>query len=419
MDMSLDTEQILKDMVQIDTTNPGGNEKLVTNYIGNLLKQHGLNFDIIETEPGRANIVSAIGTPSKKPPIVFISHLDVVPAKKNEWTYPPFAAEKVDGYIYGRGTLDTKFLTATSLVTFITLSQETLNREIYFIATADEEKGSRLGMPHVVEKYQSQLTNAYVINEGGGFYIENGDTPYYLVTAGEKGRCDISVKFNEKKSPIWIREEEDAFDCLNILLERLANYQPPHEDNEVYRRFSRAIQEEKQNHFIQEFDSYNCQNKIILQNYEVGQSTNDDEESMTFRFALQLLPSQTQADAEAILENILGNLNVTYTITDFLQGFQSHCDDDFFNEMERVVQTYFCEKAKLVPVYALGRTDGRFLGQLPCQVFGYSLVTKRIPFEKVINLVHNIDERIDCDSLTKGVQAYIDLCKTIGVEDGK
>ncbi|MFW5744289.1 MAG: peptidase, partial [Spirochaetota bacterium] len=92
---------IFKDLVRLDTTNPPGNEMIAVEYLASILDAHGIASEIVEPEPSRASIVARIGPERGQPPIVLMSHLDVVAADPGEWTYPPFDAVEREGIIYG------------------------------------------------------------------------------------------------------------------------------------------------------------------------------------------------------------------------------------------------------------------------------------------------------------------------------
>lgn len=417
--MKLDVVEILKEMVKLDTTNPKGNEYLLTDYISCLLKKHHLSYGIIEPAEGRCNIISMIGPDTERPPLVFISHLDVVPAIVEEWEFEPFSAIEKDGMIYGRGTLDTKFLTAISLVTFITLSKENLDRKIIFIATADEEEGSMQGMPHVVKAYGQMLKNAYIINEGGGFYIENAKEKYYTCTVGEKGKCNVSVMIEGTSSASSFPNDNKSTHKFLEVLERLHAYTFPFEQSLVYEKYQSILGKNIDNSFLKQFVSHMSQDKIVVSNYNIGDAVNLIPKRIEFEFSLHLLPSKTIEDVHHMMKNIFNGFNVQYKITSFTQGFESDLDNPFYKALESVVKKYFCKEATLLPVYALGGTDGRFLGNLPTNVYGCSLVTPKIPFEQVVKLVHAANEKIDVDSLTLGVKAYIDIYRQLGGHDGK
>ncbi len=109
----------------------------------------------------------------KKEPVVLISHIDVVPGIQEEWTHPVFGAQKADGRIFGRGTLDTKAADDDGAVCVPESQKQEnhLNRDVYFLATIDEEAGSSFGMEYVRQERPNLFQNAMVINEGGGFPV--------------------------------------------------------------------------------------------------------------------------------------------------------------------------------------------------------------------------------------------------------
>ena len=405
---------VFTSMVKIDTTNPTGNEKLMTDYIGSILDQHDIAYDIIEVAPGRSNLISRIGSSSQHPPVVFISHTDVVSCEDQPWSYPPFSATELDGLIYGRGTLDTKYLTAMQLMSFIQCKDAHLPYSLYFVASADEEKGSVHGMPHVVEAYHDDFIHAQVINEGGGFFIENRGIPYYLCTVGEKGRCDISVTIEGTAGPASFKGEDKAIDTFTQLLQRMADYEFPLVETATYRQFTTAVGNVFDNPFLEKFAWYNSHDAFIVQKYDIGKQVNVLPSKIQFDMALQLLPGRTESDAKKILDEIFATVErASYSITDFLPGFESSSDNRFYRLMEETAHRYYTFD-HIIPVYALGRTDGRFLGQLPSDVYGFSPVTKRIPFETVLTLVHQVDEHIDRDSVILGTRFLTDLLQKLG-----
>ncbi len=406
---------IFKDMIRLDTTNPEGNEVLMTDYISQLLDTHGIPYEIIALEKNRTNIIASIGEESDRAPILLISHMDVVPCEGQDWDYPPFDAIEEDGYIYGRGTMDTKHLTVMQLVAFLRMSTEKLDRKVYFIATADEEQGSKLGMPQVVAQYHKDLTRGLVINEGGGFFMQNDGKSYYICTVGEKGRCEVHVTINGDSGPASFISDNKAVTKFAKLIEQLSSYEFPLCENEVHTIFSQTIGEVLDNPMLKNFKWYNGHDACILQSYDIGTQINVLPYHIEFDFALQLLPGKTQIDAQKMLDEIFKGIDATYEITAFMPGFSSSCNNRFFSHLQELVPKHYGE-AQILPVYALGRTDGRFLGPLPCDVYGFSPVTKTIPFEEVLTLVHQRNERIDRESIIKGTDFITELITVMGCE---
>ena len=150
---------LLKDLVRINTTNPPGEEEKLLLYLERILQEHRIPYVYQKSAKGRGNLLAwQLADQAEEAPLILMSHTDVVAAQASQWKFPPFEAQEVDGYIYGRGTVDTKQLTAMELTAFLALKEKEipLKRDVYFLATSDEESGSAclkhyfqdLKMPH-------------------------------------------------------------------------------------------------------------------------------------------------------------------------------------------------------------------------------------------------------------------------------
>ena len=187
--------------IRLNTTNPPGNEVQTMRFLARILQQEGIPFDTASSAPGRGNIWARLkGGP--KPALVLLHHMDVVPADPKYWDADPFAATVKNGEIYGRGTLDTKTLGIVELEAFLALhrSHTPLDRDVIFMATADEEAGGVFGAQWVVQHHPEAFRGAgFLINEGSmgsvdgtrqSFAIEvTQKTPFWLklTTTGKAG----------------------------------------------------------------------------------------------------------------------------------------------------------------------------------------------------------------------------------------
>jgi len=151
--MATAPENILSDLIKINTVNPPGNETTAAEYLKKLFSDNGIESEIVEPEKGRGSFIARIGKGSKK--LLYVSHLDVVPVG-DDWDFEPFSGEIKDGVIYGRGSLDCKDLTAAQVVAAFELHAEgaPLNGQLIIAATADEEKGGRLGAEYLIGNVQ-------------------------------------------------------------------------------------------------------------------------------------------------------------------------------------------------------------------------------------------------------------------------
>ncbi len=108
----IDTVELLRDLIRFDTTNPPGNEESCVAFIETLLREHGIESERFEQAPGRPNLIArhkgSKGGSNGGPPLMLYGHVDVVTTAGQQWTQPPFGADLVDGYVWGRGALDMK-----------------------------------------------------------------------------------------------------------------------------------------------------------------------------------------------------------------------------------------------------------------------------------------------------------------------
>ena len=185
--------------LQTNTVNPPGNESRGVTYLGKLLDEAGIEYETAESAPGRGNLWARLpGTADangrKAPSLVLLHHIDVVTANADYWRVDPFSGDKVDGYIYGRGAIDTKGLGIIQLQAFLALaaSGHTLNRDVWYMATADEEAGGAFGAGWLVENRPELFSNVgYLLNEGG---------------SGRRFAQDVAVMVEvTQKVPLWLR----------------------------------------------------------------------------------------------------------------------------------------------------------------------------------------------------------------------
>ena len=190
---ALDPVKLLSEYVGIDTVNPPGNESRAVDFYADIFEQEGIEYFTAESAPGRGNIWARIKG-GDLPALVLLQHTDVVPASKEYWDTDPFIAEIKDGYLYGRGVIDMKGAGISHLVSFIRLHRSglSLNRDLVFVATADEEAGGVYGAGWLIENHPEVFEGAgFLINEGGSGQIIDGEKVF-------------AVEITQKV-PVWLR----------------------------------------------------------------------------------------------------------------------------------------------------------------------------------------------------------------------
>jgi acetylornithine deacetylase/succinyl-diaminopimelate desuccinylase-like protein len=179
--------------LRINTTNPPGNENRTAAFFARIFTAEGIPFDSASSAPGRGNIWARLEGGSG-PALVLLHHMDVVPADRRYWTVDPFSATTKDGFIYGRGALDTKTLGIVELEAFLSLhrSHARLARDVIFLATADEEAGGSQGAGWMIQHHPEAWAGAGSLLNEGGLGTEEG------------GRRQFGIEVTQKV-PLWLR----------------------------------------------------------------------------------------------------------------------------------------------------------------------------------------------------------------------
>src|SRR5262249_19757977 len=183
-----ETLQHFQALVRLDTQNPPGNETRAVDYLQEVLEKEGISVQRFALEPSRANLVARLKGNGKKRPILIMGHTDGVTVDPSKWTFPPFSATRDGGYIYGRGTLDTKPNVTGGLMALLMLKRLNvpLDRDVIFLAEAGEEGTTRVGIDYMVDQHFNDISAEFCLNEGGGGTRENGKVSYASVGTLEK-----------------------------------------------------------------------------------------------------------------------------------------------------------------------------------------------------------------------------------------
>ena len=234
------TEEVIRHLqalIRLDTSNPPGNESLVAKYLADVFRQEGLEPTLLEKIPGRANLVVRLKGQGFAPPLLLMGHTDVVPADGQGWKYPPFDGVIADGFMWGRGALDMKFMLAYELTTLLNLKRAgiPLIRDVIFAATADEEGfgADRCGMAFVASEYPELIRAEYALNEFGGVTTWIAGVPVYPIIVGEKAACMLVVRATGKAGHASEIVTNTAIGRLCNALARLEKKGLPSHDSKV------------------------------------------------------------------------------------------------------------------------------------------------------------------------------------------
>jgi acetylornithine deacetylase/succinyl-diaminopimelate desuccinylase-like protein len=236
----------LAQLIQINTTNPPGNEQAAAKYIAGILEREGITPELLEVAPGRSAVVarlrsSAISDPSRA--LLLVAHMDVVGAERARWTVDPFGAVMKDGYMYGRGALDDKSMLAANLGTIVALKRSSgrLNRDVIFLATDDEEAGGDASIRTLIAKNWDKFAAGYALNEGGEVISKGGKVQYVAVQASEKVSVNVAVIAKGPSGHASIPTKNNAVVHLAAAVAKIGAYSAPVHFNTVVRRYFEGL----------------------------------------------------------------------------------------------------------------------------------------------------------------------------------
>lgn len=240
-DTNQQSREIFKQLIEINTTDSVGNVTTATEALAARLRAAGFpEQDVIVAGPNdrKKNLVVRLHGTGQQKPILFLAHLDVVEARREDWTTDPFQFVEKDGYFYGRGTVDIKDGAAILVTNFIRMKKTGIapNRDLILALTADEEGGNFNGVEWLLKHHRDWIEAEYCVNlDGGDFMSDKGKKIYGAVQASEKVYVDFQFEVKNPGGHSSRPTRDNAIYHLSEGLARLAKFNFPVELNEITR----------------------------------------------------------------------------------------------------------------------------------------------------------------------------------------
>ena len=234
---------IYKELIEINTTDtPAGNVTKAADAMAARLKAAGFpaaDMQVIGPDPRKGNLVMRFRGTGAGKPLLLLAHLDVVDAKREDWSMDPFTLIEKDGFFYGRGTTDDKAMASHFVANLIRLKEEgfTPDRDLILALTADEEGGDFNGAEWLVKNHKDLIDAEFALNEGGGGNIRKGKYLTNEVQASEKVYQDFHLEVTNAGGHSSLPIADNAIYHLAAGLSRLSAYVFPVELNEVTRAY--------------------------------------------------------------------------------------------------------------------------------------------------------------------------------------
>jgi len=227
--LEAETLQHFQALVQIDSTDPPGDESAVTAYLLQVLQAEGIDVETHALEAQRPNLVARLRGNGSKEPLLLMAHQDTVNVDPDKWSFPPFSAARDSGWIYGRGTLDDKDNLVAALMSMLLLKRQgiALDRDVILLAEAGEEGASQLGIQFMANEHFDLIAAEYCLAEGGSVVRQGGAGFYAGVQAVEKLPRAINLKASGVAGHGSVPLRSNALVRLSRAVTAAADWQPP------------------------------------------------------------------------------------------------------------------------------------------------------------------------------------------------
>jgi acetylornithine deacetylase/succinyl-diaminopimelate desuccinylase-like protein len=435
--LGAETQRVLAAYLQINTTNPPGNELETARFLAKLLADNGIESQILDTAElgaGRANFYARLRGNGSKKAIALVSHMDVVPVTPAFWSVDAFGGVVKDGFLYGRGALDMKGEGIAALMGMLAIKRSgvPLNRDIVVIGNADEELGGT-GAATFVARHPDLLKDVeFLITEGGANPLDHGRLLYYGVSVSEKRTFWQRLTVHGIPSHGSRPTKNNPVPRLVAALDRIAHHETPLRVTPGVRKYLHDLSTQftgVQAAWLANVDSSlkvpaakdwilgHVEWNAILRNTisETGLSgsnkTNVIPAEATAELDIRLLPDQDTAAFRAELVKVVNDTAVHWTtILPPKPALESPIETDLFRAIERAAHDRD-PKALITTVMLTGATDRPTYRGL--NIVTYGLDPFKVELDDIQRGVHGNDERISLDNLEFGPRFIYDILRYV------
>lgn len=442
-DVEQEIANLLSDLIQINTTNPPGEETQAATYIAKYLDKEGFKTEIIESAPGRGNLITRLKGTGEKPSLLLLSHLDVVAANPKEWSVDPFAGTTKDGYVYGRGAYDMKCMTAIEIMIIKLLKKNKLKLkgDVVLAATADEEKGGEEGAGYLLRHHREKIWCPYVLNEGGGLAVPSKKGYVFPVQTAEKGILWLKIRskgtpghgsmpnmadnavlrMNKVINILGNYKAETVYvPTLKQFLSEIAKHTSPHIKKIIFRLLANSNQSEqildelaKQDRALAEEIRPRTKMTIAPTMIHGGVKENIIPSECEAVFDCRMLPGQNVNETFDLIKCLLRAVDLEKLSFEFIQahgGSESTTETPLYTTIASVLRE-FEPGCGVTPSLTTGGTDSRFFRENGSICYGFQPMIPDEPNDQLEKRMHGIDERITIENLVYGTSILYETVK--------
>ncbi|HEX5083274.1 MAG TPA: M20/M25/M40 family metallo-hydrolase [Blastocatellia bacterium] len=425
--------EIFQQLIEINTTDSAGDTTAAARAMAERLRAAGFpdeDVKVLGPHPRKGNLVARLRGTGARKPILLLAHLDVVEAKREDWSFDPFKFLEKDGYYYGRGTSDDKAMAAIFVANLIRFKKEGFkpDRDVIVALTADEEGGDYNGVEWLLKNHPQLIQAEFGINEGGGGATRGGRKLFNAVQASEKVYQSFLLEVKNKGGHSSRPVKDNAIYHLAAALQRLAAFDFPVNLNEVTRAYFGRVSEIESGEtaaamkgviqnppdarsaaYLEKFPAYNAtmRTTCVATMLRAGHAENALPQTARATVNCRILPTETAEATRETLVKVVNDSRVTITpIREPKPSPPSPLAADVMKPIETVTQQMW-PGAPVVPIMSTGATDSLYLRKAGIPVYGTSGIFGDIDDSRA----HGRDERIGVKAFYEGQEYLYRLVK--------
>jgi acetylornithine deacetylase/succinyl-diaminopimelate desuccinylase-like protein len=431
------TRDVYKELVELNTTQSVGDTYAAAKAMGARLVAAGFpkaDVQVFQSGPKRGNLVARLRGTGKRKPLLLVAHIDVVEAKREDWTTDPFKLVEKDGYFYGRGTGDDKYMATAWVVNMMRWKKEGWkpDRDLILVLETDEEISDRngLGITWLIKNHRDLIDAEYAINEGGGVGAKDGKPFANSIQTAEKVFQSFWLETRNSGGHSSQPRKDNAIYELADALGRLEKYDFPVQLNDTTRGFFAKMAAIEHGQLADDMKSlvsakpdpaaiarlsaqppYNAQMRTtcVATRLEGGHADNALPQLARAMVNCRILPGQNVEDIQKQIEKVLADPKLVVTPS----GHDTGSDASVLNPELGAAIDKLTEKfwpgIPAVPSMSAGATDGRYLRNVGIPTYGHGGLVSDIFDVRA----HGKDERVSVPALFEGEQYLYELVKAL------
>ncbi len=429
--MIIDPAKVLSQYIQIESLT--GNEKPAGEFFTGLCRDLGLHVRVFLAETDNYNFACSLyPLESKKPNIILLHHIDVIPGgDPGAWSYPPFSGTIADGYVWGRGAIDMKGMAAMQLAAASSFFEEMKTVELPYNVTllgvSGEEDISSRGARYVTDNFFEELNPVVVMGEGGaglkGLVKENPDHKVFSVSIADKRSLWIKISLTRESSghgsvppPQYANKEK--IEALYRLLREREKLQFTDITKDIFKNLGKL--EGGIRGFILKYLPFfkRIVGKILRKEplvlasltdtYTITRISNPEgtfnqiPQKVTIQLDCRLLPNTKTDDFIRTIEKRLGISDLEIEIIQETPRADPSTKEKFYPELEYAIKKVYPGSSVITYLFP-AHTDNNFFRHMGVPVYG---ITPCFFEMEMLNNIHNPNERISVENLENGAEVY-------------